>query len=90
MNLLQIFLSETMPNIPQLQLKEFDPNQIVRMIANTILTLATIVGMIHGGWITVQGVTSKDPSDIRQGILAMVGAVVVGGLVMLILNLVIL
>lgn len=90
MNLLQMFLTETLPNIPALQLKPFDPNQIVRLIANTVLSLAMVAGIIYGAWITINGVTSKDPSDIRQGILTMVGAFVIGGLAMLVLNLVIL
>ena len=90
MNLLQMFLTETLPNIPALQFKPFDPNQIVRLIANTVLSLAMVAGIIYGAWITINGVTSKDPSDIRQGILTMVGAFVIGGLAMLVLNLVIL
>ncbi len=88
MKFIKLLLTETLPNIPALQFKEFDPNQIVRIIANTIVTLAVLCGILYGGWTLAQGFTSQDPREKQQGIVTMIGSLAVGGLIMVILNLI--
>ncbi len=87
--MIRMLLTETMPNIPALKLKDFDPNAVVRIIANTVITLAMIAGVLTGVWQAQKGLNSQNPQDTHQGITIMVGSIALGAMGLTILNLII-
>lgn len=87
MNFIKTLLTETLQNIPALQFKEFDPNQIVKLIVNSIVTLIALAGMILGGWTLWQGISKDAPSDKTQGIVILLGSFSIGALILAIVNL---
>lgn len=71
------------------QFQNFDPNAVARVIVNTLVGLIVIVGVVYGGWMLGQGFTSEDPKEKRTGITAILSALIVGGLVIAVVNMVI-
>ena len=71
------------------QFQNFDPNAVARVIVNTLVGLIVIIGVVYGGWMLGQGFTSEDPKEKRTGIAAIMAALVVGGLVITVVNMVI-
>ncbi len=68
----------------------YSPNAIIRTIANTIVTLIAIAGVVYGGWTLAQGLIGHDPKEKRDGILTLFGALILGGLILTVLNLILL
>lgn len=70
------------------QFQNFDPNAVARVIVNTIVGLIVIVGVVFGAWQLGQGFTGDDPKEKRNGITAILAALVVGGLLVTVVNMV--
>ncbi len=89
--MIRMLLTETMPNIPTLQFKPIDPNQIARYVVNTLIGLALLVGVVIGGIQLAHGLPrSGDPSDKYQGLYTILGSIIVAGLVYALVNMIIL
>lgn len=83
--LLPISAAETSAN-PGIILKDFNGNDIVRTIVNAIVGLLALFGAVYGGWQLAQGLIGQDPKEKQQGILTLIGSLLIGGLILVIVN----
>lgn len=75
-------------DVSGIQFQNFDPNAIAKTITNGLMGLAVVAGLIYGGWTFAQGIISDDPKEKKTGVTAMIGSLVVGGLVIVVVNMV--
>ncbi len=69
--------------------KNYNPNEIARTIVNSLMAIVTVAGLVYGGWHLAVGIWEKDGNEKKTGIIAMLGSLVIGGLVITVVNLII-
>ena len=71
-----------------LELKEYNVNDIARVVINTIVGLLIVVGVVVGGWHFAQGFIGQDPKERSNGLMTMIGSGVIGALILVVVNMI--
>ena len=74
---------------PQIQFNtNFNANEVVRTIFNWLIGIIALVGAGIGGWHIASGARNQDPKETTSGIVTIVISLAVGGLILIVLNMI--
>lgn len=73
-------------DIAEFQFNSFNPNDIAKQIITTLVGLFTVGVFLYGAIHLYMGFSNQDPKDKRDGIIAMLASLVLGGLVITVTN----
>lgn len=76
---------------PQIQVNpNFDANSTIRTIFNWLVSIIALTGAAIGGWHIVMGQMNQDTKERNGGIVTLIMSLSVGGLMLLLLNMILL
>ena len=85
---LPVFADETTSS-PQIQINpDFDANKTIRAVFNWLIGILAVAGAGVGGYHIVMGQINQDPKERNGGIVTVIIALAVGGLMLTIINMV--
>lgn len=72
--------------VGQFTFNNFSPNEVAKTVINSLVGLLSVSGIVVGGIFLFLGFMNEDPKEKRNGVIGMLAALVLGGLILTVTN----
>ena len=70
----------------QFTFNDFNPNEVAKIIINSLVGLLSVAGIVVGGIFLFLGFMNEDPKEKRNGVIGMLASLIIGGLILTVTN----